>query len=80
MNDIGFARMRSYCAEHPPQSVSQRRRVVTAFLEKFARPDAVEVDIDLPGWTAELVADLTNRYLHDVERIRRLPGVTLLSA
>lgn len=80
MTEIGMGRMKAYCAEHPPQSVSQRRRIVTAFLEKFARPDVVEQEIALPGWTHELVEDLTHRYLQDVERIRRLPGVTLIEA
>jgi hypothetical protein len=80
MNEIGLARMKAYCADHPPQSVGQRRRIVSAFLEKFSRPDQVNVEIDMPGWTDAYVADLTNRYLEDVDRIARLPGVTLIRA
>jgi hypothetical protein len=80
MNDIGMTRMRDYCAEHPPKSVGQRRRVVTAFLEKFARPEQVEMEIDVPGWTAGLVEQLTDQYLQDVASIRDLPGVTLIEA
>lgn len=80
MTEIGMARMKAYCAEHPPQSVAQRRRIVTAFLERFARPDRVEVEIDIPGWTAEIVDEITYRYLEDVERIRRMDGLTLLEA
>ena len=78
MTEIGMGRMKAYCAEHPPQSVTQRRRIVTAFLEKFARPDQVEQEIALPGWTDDLVEALTHAYLQDVERIKRLPGVTLI--
>ncbi len=80
INDIGMARLRDYCTEHPPQSVSQRRRIVSAFLEKFARPEKVEVEIDMPGWSDSYVAELTDRYLADVERIRQMPGVTFLTA
>jgi hypothetical protein len=80
MNEIGLARMRAYCTEHPPQTVSQRRRIVTAFLEKFARPEAVEVEIKVPGWTTELVEDLTARYNEDVNRIRRMPGIRFIEA
>lgn len=80
MSEIGMGRMKAYCAEHPPRSISQRRRVVAAFLEKFARPDQVEQEITLPGWTADLVERITHDYLEDVERIRRLPGVTLIEA
>jgi hypothetical protein len=80
MTEIGMGRMKAYCAEHPPQSVTQRRRIATAFLEKFARPDQVEQEITLPGWTDDLVEALTHAYLQDVERIKRLPGVTLIEA
>jgi hypothetical protein len=80
MNEIGLSRMKAYCIEHPPQSVAQRRRIVTAFLEKFARPEKVTADIPVPGWTEDLVAEMTNLYLEDVERIRLMPGVTLIEA
>jgi len=80
MTEIGMGRMTAYCAEHPPQSVTQRRRITTAFLEKFARPEVVEQEITLPGWTDEVVQSLTYAYLQDVERIRRLPGVTFIEA
>jgi hypothetical protein len=80
MNEIGLSRLKAYVAEHPPQSVQQRRRVVAAFLEKFARPDQVEYEIDLPSWTDDVVQRMTDRYLADVERIRQLPGVTLLTS
>lgn len=80
MTEIGMGRMKAYCAEHPPQSVSQRRRIVTAFLERFARPEQVEQEITLPGWTAELVDQMTHDYLEDVERIYQMPGVTLIEA
>ncbi|MFN4201780.1 MAG: hypothetical protein ACK4GM_01820 [Tabrizicola sp.] len=78
LTDVGLARYHAYCREHPPQSVSQRRRIVTAFLEKFGRPEQIEVPIALPGWTGELVEDLTRAYLADVERIAQMPGVRLL--
>lgn len=80
MNEIGLSRMKAYCIEHPPRSVAQRRRIVTAFLEKFARPEKVEMDITIPGWTAEMVAEMTDYYLADVEVIRQMPGVTLIEA
>jgi hypothetical protein len=79
MNDIGLARLKAYSAEHPPQGIAQRRRIVSAFLEKFARPDKVDFEIDMPGWDDGLVARMTERYMADVERIRRHAGVTFIS-
>jgi hypothetical protein len=74
MTEAGLARYHAYCTEHPPQSVSHRRRIVTAFLEKFGRPDQVSFEIKSPGWSEELVDDLTRIYLEDVERIARDAG------
>jgi hypothetical protein len=80
MNDIGLVRLKTYMAEHPPQNVALRRRVVSAFLEKFARQEAVNYEIEKDGWNDELVERLTDRYHGDIERIRSMPGVTFLSS
>jgi hypothetical protein len=80
MSEAGLARYHAYCREHPPQSVSHRRRIVTAFLEKFGRPEALEHEIALPGWTEDLVGHMTAAYLEDVERIARMPRVTFIEA
>ena len=78
LTDAGLARFHAYCQEHPPQSVAQRRRIVTAFLEKFGRPEEVSFEITAPGWTEELVDELTRSYHEDLDRIARIPGVRLL--
>jgi hypothetical protein len=78
MTDAGLARYHAYCREHPPQSVSHRRRIVTAFLEKFGRPERLTVDANAPGWSDALVEDLTTDYLRDIERILRIPGVQVI--
>ena len=78
MTEAGLARYHAYCREHPPQSVSHRRRIVTAFLEKFGRQDQLSVDVAVPGWTGEMVEAMTQNYLADVERITRIPGIRLI--
>lgn len=79
MASDGLARMRAYLAEHNITQAAQRRRVVSAFLDKFALPDRVEQEVELPGWTEDTVEALTAAYRADIERIRDLPGVTFLS-
>jgi hypothetical protein len=78
MTEAGLARYRAYCREHPPKSVAHRRRIVTAFLEKFGRPERLLADANAPGWTEELVEELTTAYLQDVERILQMPGVRFI--
>lgn len=80
MTDLGLARLKAYLAEHPPRSVDRRRHVVAAFLEKFGQPERIDYEIEMSGWTEDLVAQMTDIYHADVERIREIPGVTLLTA
>lgn len=74
----GMKRLRGYLGSHPPQTEIQRRRIIAAFLEKYAIDEAIEEEIDMPGWTQELVEDLTQSYEDDVAEIARIPGVTVL--
>lgn len=76
----GVARLAEYLAANPPATVSQRRRIVSAFLDKFALPEKVDLEVDLPGWTPALVADLAALYRQDIARIKGLPGVRFLTA
>ncbi|MGR3795377.1 hypothetical protein [Vannielia sp. SX4] len=76
MSDEGVKRMESYLASHPVKTAQQRQRVVTAFLDKYARPEAVEVEMDLPGWNEATVEALTTLYLEDLARIRMIEGIT----
>lgn len=80
MSPDGISRMRAYLAQNPPATVMQRRRVVSAFLDKFALPEQLSLDVELPGWTEDLVDELTDSYEDDMERLSAMPGVTFLSA
>ena len=78
MTEDGMTRMNGYLATHPPGSEGQWRRVVSAFLDKFARPEELSLTVDLPGWTEDLIEVLTLQYEQDVARIAQVPGVRLL--
>ncbi|MGR3540018.1 MAG: hypothetical protein ACU0BS_01130 [Hasllibacter sp.] len=74
----GLTRYRAYLAKHPPSSDIQRRRIISAFLDKFALPGATEDEADIPGWTEETVETLTAIYDEDVWTIAGMDGVELL--
>ncbi|TCP38039.1 hypothetical protein [Rhodovulum marinum] len=80
MRPAGLKRMAAYLAENPPVNEAQRRRVVAAFLDKYALPDAVEEELDAPGWTAALVDELTDRYEADLSEIEAIEGVEVVTA
>ncbi len=79
MSPDGLARLNAYLAANPPASVTQRRRIVSAFLDKFALPDQIETEIELPGWDQDLLDDLEDGYRRDIARIRSMEGVTFLT-
>jgi hypothetical protein len=79
MSAEGMSRFQSYLESHPDMTEVQTRRVITAFLDKFAIDDMVEEEVDLPGWTEPLVDQLTEQYEEDIFEISRIPGVTYLS-
>ncbi|ESW59827.1 MAG: hypothetical protein Q27BPR15_15220, partial [Rhodobacter sp. CACIA14H1] len=80
MSPDGLDRMRAYLSANPPASILQRRRIVSAFLDKFALADRIDLELDIPDWSEEMVETLTTNYRQDIARIRTLSGVTLIEA
>jgi len=78
-SEEGMRRFRSYLDTHPEMSEAQKRRVITAFLDKYALEEEIEEELDMPGWTEELVERMTALYDADVEIIRAMPGVSLIA-
>ncbi len=80
MSTEGMQRFRTYLASHPQMGEQQKRRVMEAFLDKFAVPDAVEQELDLPDWDTAFVDQMTAQYEDDVLAIQAMPGVNFLLA
>lgn len=79
MTREGMQRLRQYLGQHPEMTEVHRRRVFAAFLDKYAREEELEEEIDLPGWTEEMVEDITDLYEEDVETLAHIPGVSLIA-
>ena len=75
----GMTRFRAYLAEKPDLNEVQIRRVMVAFLDKYADASKVEHECDIPDWDADLVQDLTDQYEEDLFEIGRMPSVTLIA-
>lgn len=79
ISEAGYERLEDYLASRPGLSQDQRERVRELFLTYFCSEDAVEEEIDLPGWSQALVDHMGETYLADMELIRQMPGVTFVS-
>ncbi len=78
MSAEGLKRMQAYLDSHSVATPDLRRKVTTAFLDKFALPDRITIDVEVPGWTEDTVATLTALYDQDVARIRATAGVRFI--
>lgn len=76
----GMRRFRGFLRENPTINEAQKRRVMTAILGKYARDDALEDVIDMPGWGQEHLDYLSAQYDRDLDVIARVPGVHLVTA
>ncbi|WP_296762583.1 hypothetical protein [Sediminimonas sp.] len=79
MSKEGLKRFHAYMAEHPGMTEVQKRRVISAFLDKFALDDEIEEELDLPDWTEAYVESLSAQYEEDTFEIGRIPGVQLIT-
>jgi len=79
MSTAGMKRFSAFIESHPDMTETQKRRVISAFLDKFAREDAVEEEFEIAGWSADMMNQLTDIYEEDIHAIARVPGLTLIT-
>ncbi|MDK3017596.1 hypothetical protein [Pseudodonghicola flavimaris] len=80
MDREGMQRFRGYLHQHPEMTEAQRRKVMLAFLDKYALDEEITEELDLPGWSQDLVEELTELYEDDIDRIAGMDGVRFLAA
>lgn len=79
MSGEGMARLRSYLEGQKNTTILQRRKIVSAFLDKFALPERITFEMEMPGWTEETVAEITQLYDEDVARIAGMGDITFIA-
>jgi hypothetical protein len=78
MSADGMRRFRAYLKAHPVMTEDQKRRVISAFLAKFALPEMLEEELDIPGWTADDVDRMVLQYERDIAQLADVPGVRMI--
>jgi hypothetical protein len=79
MDPAGFRRMQAYLTDHTPETALQRRRIIAAFLDRYALDAEIEEELDVPGWTEDMVAEISESYDADMAHVARIPGVTFIA-
>ena len=78
VSEEGFTHFQAYLEKHPERNERQKRKVMFAFAERFGRADVLEQDVNVPGWDAQIVYDLTAQYEADFANINAVSGVRLV--
>jgi len=55
-----------------------RRSLAMDLLDRYAAEEQLNVEVDVPGWTHDVVNRITDAYDADLEIIRDIPGVILI--
>ncbi|WP_368484112.1 hypothetical protein [Phaeobacter sp. HF9A] len=78
MSAEGMRRLRHYMHQHPELTEAHKKRVFTAFLDKYAQEDQLEEDLDIADWTPAFIDQIDAAYDADVYQLGQTPGVKLL--
>jgi predicted Fe-S protein YdhL (DUF1289 family) len=78
LSEEGCTRFQAYLEKYPEMNERQKRKVMFAFAERFGREDVLEQDVNVPGWDAQMVYDLTAQYEADLANINAISGVRLV--
>lgn len=80
MSPDGMNRFLKYLKAHPPNTGTQKRRIIAAFLGKYAIDDQIEEVIDLPGLDSQMLETLSEIYDQDVDVIAQMRDIHFIDA
>lgn len=75
----GIQMIREAMENEPRLTIENRRRIFSEALEKYALPEQMETQVDLPGWDQALVDRITAAYDKDVAEIAALTGIEFIT-
>ncbi|MDG2340673.1 MAG: hypothetical protein P8L32_05690 [Paracoccaceae bacterium] len=79
MSQEGITRFKTYVGQNPPPNEVHLRRIIVAFLDKYALDEEIEEELTAPGLSEAAVHTMTETYEEDLYEIERIPGVTFLT-
>lgn len=75
----GYAKFTTRLAARPFHTPETRHQLIEEHLDKYARPDQIDEEVDLPGWSQTDVQNATDTYYEDVDAIEKMDGVELIA-
>ncbi|MFT4013731.1 MAG: hypothetical protein QM682_10070 [Paracoccus sp. (in: a-proteobacteria)] len=75
----GIQMIRDEMAKQSRLTVETRRAIFSRALAQYALPEQMEITIALPGWTQDLVDQISDLYDEDVAEIAALSGIEFIT-
>lgn len=75
----GISKFQSYLNDHPDDTSQSYEQAVQEIFDEFALDQFKSPPCDVPGWTPDIVRDLTLDYDEDVEILSQRDHVTLIA-
>ncbi|MEO0380772.1 MAG: hypothetical protein AAF252_10930 [Pseudomonadota bacterium] len=79
MNEEGSARLADYLEGHAGMPDALRAQVISIFVKRFRREDAVDPATVLPGWDAAMQTRMDRHFAADLREVAGIEGVTLIT-
>lgn len=78
LNKAGLEKLSEEMSARDQISIAARRALHSHLLQEYQVEDAIEQEIYLPGWTQEIVDEVSQKYYSDIAEIAVLPGVEFI--
>jgi len=78
LSQEGQALLRDAMSTAQDTEPAARHDIIATIWEQHGLDDAVDYEIELPGFTASVITALTDQYERDLEKIDAMEGVELL--
>ncbi|TMV09696.1 hypothetical protein FGK63_01100 [Ruegeria sediminis] len=79
LTEDGRQEFRVLLSRNPNLDQRGIQNMIADVLQRHARDEMMEEELDLPGWNSDVVDAFTELYDEDVASIRAMPGITFLA-
>lgn len=78
LTDAGRSELAQLVHQIGPEDRDMLRNSLAHLFDEHADPAQIEEELDLPGWSADLIGAFSELYEQDMAKIRSMPGVRVL--
>lgn len=75
----GQSRLQAFLNKHTPDTEEKFEQVISVFLDKYGDPNAMTPECNIPGWGADEIEAISERYEEDLAYFAELDGIDFIT-